>query len=246
MLSSPVQPRATVYWHPCPWERSGRTRRGTGSLRQRELGDRESRVSRSWLKKPRQPWSGRTKQDFSRTWANWSGRRRACPAAQVKVGNPFPTFRGLVAKRSPPPSSGQGLARPPPTMVKSLPPPPGCESRGPRPEGAHCGPHPGSAVRVPAPRRRQAKESRLHSSPRLPPGAVRPSGHTRGQRGRSRGPRTPAPAQPAPRGPATPGPISSGLTSLRSCPHLPLGRQPEYRGIWSEVTATLIFILERA
>lgn len=101
MLSSPVQSRASVYGQPCPWERSGRTRRGTGSLRQGELGGRESRVSRTWLRKPRQPWSGRTKQDFSRTWAHWSGRRRACPAAQVKWGTLFPPFgawspRGLL------------------------------------------------------------------------------------------------------------------------------------------------------
>ena len=83
VLSSPVQSRTSDYWHPCPWERSGHTRRGTGSLRQGELGDRGSCVSRTWLKKPRQPWSG---------WANWSSRRRACPAAQVKWGTLSPPF----------------------------------------------------------------------------------------------------------------------------------------------------------
>ena len=63
-----------------------------GEFKAGELGDQGSCVSRTWLKKPRQPWSGRTKQVFSRTWANWSGRRRACPAAQVKWGTLFPPF----------------------------------------------------------------------------------------------------------------------------------------------------------
>lgn len=42
VLSSPVQSRASDYWHPCPWERSGHTRRGTGSLRQGSLETREA------------------------------------------------------------------------------------------------------------------------------------------------------------------------------------------------------------